>query len=334
MFDLKTNEVEGATVGAIGTATETALSTQTDFWAERVRASIRKTFASALETGTLLIEAKDALPRGQWLPMLKKVGLHPRKAQMIMRVATDARFANASPDSHLPPCYTTLDAIRRLPEELYQRLLADGTINPAVTRAEIKAIIVKMKQKEDEKRLPGLAPVNGKFRTLVIDPPWQSMSSGGRACDYATMSQDKLLRLPVPNWLLDDAHVYLWILDGELRNAWALLDHWGIKFKHILTWNKTFPDGTPRMGLGHHFRNNAENILFGVRGRLRTRSRTIGKAFDAPAVGKHSEKPDRFYQIVRAASYPPYGELFGRRSREGFLNIYEEAKHGMAKVAA
>jgi len=114
----------------------------------------------------------------------------------------------------------------------------------------------------------------------------------------------------------------------------ALFKHWGIAFKQILTWNKTFPSGKPRNSLGYHFRDNAENVLFGVRGNLRTRVRTIGKSFEAPVVGEHSTKPDKFYEIVRAASYPPYGEAFQRKPRDGFVNLYQPSQHVTEFAAA
>jgi hypothetical protein len=50
-------------------------------------------------------------------------------------------------------------------------------------------------------------------------------------------------------------------------------------------------------------------VLFGVRGHLMTRSTSTATHFEAP-LGEHSEKPERFYEIVREASYPPYGEAF------------------------
>ncbi len=135
--------------------------------------------------------------------------------------------------------------------------------------------------------------------------------------------------------LLDEAHVYLCAINAELQNAFALFAHWGIRYDEMLVWNKTHPNGQPRMGMGQNLRHTCEFILFGVRGNLRTReaARSIGTSFEAP-VGEHSEKPGRLYEIVRAASYPPFGELFGRKPRDGFTNLYQEAAQDITKAAA
>jgi N6-adenosine-specific RNA methylase IME4 len=90
---------------------------------------------------------------------------------------------------------------------------------------------------------------------------------------------------------------------------------WGFAHKTILTWIK------PRWGLGSYFRNQTEHVLFGIRGALGTRSDSISTLFEAP-VGEHSEKPERFYEIVRAASYSPYGEAFQRQARPDFANLF------------
>jgi hypothetical protein len=52
-----------------------------------------------------------------------------------------------------------------------------------------------------------------------------------------------------------------------------------------------------------------------------TRSTSIPTHFEA-AVGKHSGKPDAFYQIVRAASYLPAGEAFQGKARAGFVDLF------------
>jgi N6-adenosine-specific RNA methylase IME4 len=177
-------------------------------------------------------------------------------------------------------------------------------------RAEMRAA--------DEARVRALRPIAGKFRTLVVDPPWdyEWLSLAGRASPgYATMTQEQLLLLGVADWAEDDSHLYLWTTNNFLTRAVALMAHWGFAHKTVLTWIK------PRFGLGSYFRNSTEHVLFGVRGTLRTRSDSIATHFEAP-VGKHSEKPAAFYEIVRTASYEPYGECFQREPRPDFQNLF------------
>jgi hypothetical protein len=50
-------------------------------------------------------------------------------------------------------------------------------------------------------------------------------------------------------------------------------------------------------------------------------------------MGGHSEKPEKFYEIVRAASYPPYGEAFQRKPRPDFVNLYDEAPPPVIEAA-
>jgi len=170
------------------TAGNVVTPAQAAFWTPRIRAAIHKSFAGTMETGRLLREAKDAVDHGEWLPLLRGVGLHPRTAPMWMRIAVNPRFANASRDSLLPAYPGALDAISRLPEDVYQRLLAEGVINPTVSKAAIKEQLDRLQQAADEERNQNLGAVAGKVRTLVGDPGWAIMSRGGRACNYQTMS--------------------------------------------------------------------------------------------------------------------------------------------------
>jgi hypothetical protein len=63
----------------------------------------------------------------------------------------------------------------------------------------------------------------------------------------------------------------------------------------ILTWIKP-----PPFGLGSYYRNSTEQCLFAT-----PAAASIPTHFITPR-GEHSEKPEAFYDIVRAASYPPY----------------------------
>ncbi len=180
----------------------------------------------------------------------------------------------------------------------------------------------KLKRGQDESRILSVQPVAGKHKTLVIDPPWDygDLSLAGRgSTTYATMSHEELLALPVPDWADDDCHLYLWTTNNFMTRAVDLMVHWGFQHKTVLTWVK------PKWGLGSYFRNSTEHVLFGVKGTLRTRSDSIATHFEAH-VGEHSAKPDAFYDIVREASYPPFGEAFQRGQRDGFGNLFSDGQ--------
>jgi N6-adenosine-specific RNA methylase IME4 len=174
---------------------------------------------------------------------------------------------------------------------------------------------------KDEARVLGLQPREGKFRTLVVDVPWAYDTDwlGRGAPQYALMGREESLALPVAQWAEDDCHLYLWATNANLPLAVECMRVWGFEHKSVLTWVKPAP-----FGLGKYFRGSTELCLFGIRGSVITRSTSIATHFEAPR-GEHSEKPERFYEIVREASYPPYGEAFQRKVRPDFVNLFVEA---------
>jgi N6-adenosine-specific RNA methylase IME4 len=181
-------------------------------------------------------------------------------------------------------------------------------------------------RKEDEVRILSLSQVTGKFPTLVIDPPWdyEGLSLAGRAAPlYAVMSHEELMAFDVARWALDDCAMYLWVTNNFMTRGVELMAKWGFAHKTVLTWVK------PRIGLGSYFRNSTEHALFGVRGNMKTRRDDMPTHFEAPTTG-HSIKPEKFYEIVRAASYPEFGELFQREARPDFKNLYQPKAAGAA----
>ena len=234
--------------------------------------------------------------------------------------------------SHEEPVLRLSDLdISKSQSSKWQRLaeLPDDEFETKVERGKRKAVSVidgtaKLERAEmraqDEERVRSLSPAQGKFRTLIIDPPWdyEWLSLAGRARPgYATMTHEELLAMDVAQWADDNCHLYLWTTNNFMTRAVDLMAHWGFQHKTVLTWVK------PRWGFGSYFRNSTEHVLFGVRGELRTRSDSIATHFEAPTTD-HSAKPDAFYDLVLKASYEPFGEAFQRTSRPEFTNLFEE----------
>lgn len=176
---------------------------------------------------------------------------------------------------------------------------------------------------------PGPLPA-GTFRTVVADPPWQygNTSTRGAAEDhYSTMTIEELCALPVAERMAPDAHLYLWVTNNFIREAFEVMDAWGFAYKTCLTWVK------PQMGMGNYFRGVTEHILFGAKGSLRTQARDIRNCFEAPRQ-KHSAKPDLFYDIVEKASPGPYLEMFARRARLGDWSYWGNESLETTELAA
>jgi N6-adenosine-specific RNA methylase IME4 len=137
----------------------------------------------------------------------------------------------------------------------------------------------------------------------------------------ATQSLEQLRELnPVERWAeATGTHLYLWTTNNFMPEACKLVVQWGFQYRTILTWVKP-----PPFGMGTYFRHSTEHVLFATYGEettTRSAAASLPTHFEAPR-GGHSEKPDRFYEIVKAASCPPYGEANQRQQRRGFVSLF------------
>ena len=179
----------------------------------------------------------------------------------------------------------------------------------------------------------GLMPVTpplpeGLYSCIVADPPWQldtgpdviggTGEAGHDALDYDQMSLEaiKALGEDLRAHLPDDAHLYLWTTNRYVEAAYGVARAWGFEPSVLLVWAKT-PQG---VGLGDTFRLTTEFILFARRGNLPDRQIIPTTWFNWPR-GRHSEKPDEFFEMVESVS--PGSkltrlEMFARKEREGW----------------
>jgi N6-adenosine-specific RNA methylase IME4 len=204
--------------------------------------------------------------------------------------------------------------VRLEPEEIepVAGLVLSGELpNVAAAKREYK-------RRKDAENLPDVPEPTGKYRCIVIDPPWDfgdegDVSQMGRGIPkYATMPIDEVERLPVAELADDDCHLYLWITNRSLPKGFRLLEAWGFRYITTLTWCK------PSIGVGNYFRNNTEHMLFAVKGSQRLTRFDVGTWFQAPRGKEHSEKPDEAYSLIASCSPGPRLDMFARKARDGF----------------
>jgi N6-adenosine-specific RNA methylase IME4 len=165
------------------------------------------------------------------------------------------------------------------------------------------------------------------YGTILADPPWQFQNRTGKVAPehkrlsrYQTLNLQEIKEIPVWVVAAEQSHLYLWVPNALLREGLEVMEAWGFKYKTNIVWHKVRKDGEPDgRGVGFYFRNTTEQILFGVRGRLRTlkRGRTQVNIIKTRK-REHSRKPDELYEIIEACSPAPYLELFARGQREGW----------------
>lgn len=165
-----------------------------------------------------------------------------------------------------------------------------------------------------------------EFGTIAADPPWMPTLGGtwtaradkGRGQRfYPTMGLEQIKALDVP--AAPQAHLYLWCLSQHIDWGYDVARAWGFEPVMLLTWCKRGP------GVGR-FRCNTEHVLLARKGSRhgnpfgqggRHAQATEGTWFEWPR-GKHSEKPDEFYDLAERLSPGPRLEMFARKPRLGW----------------
>jgi N6-adenosine-specific RNA methylase IME4 len=295
----------------------------------RIAASWRRTREAAIETGRLLLDAKQALPHGEfgamidgWLPFGR------RWAQHLMAIAGDARLSNAKHASLLPASAETLYELTRLDDESFARRIGDGTISPDMRRADIATVVMQEHRRKREAELGArqYALPDKKFGVVYADPEWSFEFWGepglrGPDNHYPTSPLEAIRARDVASIAADDAVLFLWTTAPRLGDAFATIEAWGFRYRSNFIWEKD------RISTGYWNRNKHEQLLIGARGQIPCPAPGTqwDSLLEAPA-GEHSVKPDLFYELIEAY-FPnlPKIELNARRPRDGWAAWGDEA---------
>lgn len=291
--------------------------------------------------GQLILQKKEILSKGKGYrsdleeqdsgePDLNWGQVKENKDKMLGR--TDRKLAAESGIGH-----NTLSRIAKIekaatPEMKKALATGDISINDAFTK-----IRHEEKRKQNISSLEAIdiketKALQGVYDVITIDPPWPietthsaKSTAGYLPLQYPTMSLDEIKALEIP--CAEDCHVFLWTTQKFLFAAKDILDAWSLDYVCTFTWIK---NGGPQVvGLPQY---NTEFFLYGRKGIPKfVDTKGFFTALQAPK-GKHSEKPQEFYDLIRRVTAGRRLDMFNRRSIEGFDGWGKEAAADAVEV--
>lgn len=164
-----------------------------------------------------------------------------------------------------------------------------------------------------------------KYKTIVIDPPWDIGLTGGKlknkkycrfgkGLPYNIMSDDEIKNFPIDDFADNNCDLFMWVVHSKLPIAFKIIEKWGFKHHCLLTWDKT-------NGIGlHGFQRKTEYVIYAYRGKMgidRSKGKYIPTLF-TEKLTENSVKPKIFYELIRQRTKEPRIDIFARRNIYGF----------------
>ena len=207
--------------------------------------------------------------------------------------------------------------LARIKSSKTQRAVAESIKSGKSKNVQQAVRNIKYKERIQNLTTPESLESIGTFDVIYADPPWtydvKISESRDVALKYPVMTLDKIKNLQVPS--AEDAVLFLWVPSGLLVEGFEVIKAWGFQYKSQCIWLKDRP------GMGFWFRAVHEFLLVSTKGNFPKppAEKLVYSVIHTKKKLGHSEKPDRFYQIIE--SYYPgrrYLELFATKKRKGW----------------
>lgn len=198
--------------------------------------------------------------------------------------------------------------------------IAERVLSGELTIPKAKAEINRRERNDFMVETVDIRVPDGKYRTIVIDPPWQMEKvlreerPNQAGFEYPTMTTDQIKAFPIPAEVADDdCHLFMWTTQKFLPFAFEILDTWGFRYVFTMVWHK--PGGFQPFNLPQY---NCEFVVYGRKGTPGFIDlKAFPTCFDAPR-REHSRKPDEFYSLIKRVCPGPRIDIFSREKRDGF----------------
>jgi N6-adenosine-specific RNA methylase IME4 len=161
----------------------------------------------------------------------------------------------------------------------------------------------------------------GKYQVIYADPPWPyNAEQHGReaqktvlADHYGSKSIEWLCDLPIRDLAAPNAVLFLWTTSPKIfEGAQQVIDAWGFEYKSSMVWDKV------KHNVGYYVSVRHEFLLICTKGSCLPDNRKLYDSVVTVERTGHSEKPDRFYEIIEDLYHGRKIELFARKKRSGW----------------
>jgi len=168
-----------------------------------------------------------------------------------------------------------------------------------------------------------MADIDKKYQTVVIDPPWNVHNNlknlkyyrTGKKMPYPMMTDEEIKQFPINNFAGERCDLFLWTITSRIPICFDILKHWNFKYMDFLAWDKGI--GVPVNGIYR----KVEWIIYAYRGLMGINKK--GKFIPTTNIlsekrGKHSRKPDNFYEVIGNNTKEPRIDIFAREKHDGW----------------
>lgn len=220
--------------------------------------------------------------------------------------------------------------VAELPKTEQREIVAKGEKEILEAAKQIReSRAVERRQRNDELRTAAMSieTPKGKYRCIVIDPPWDVQKyerdvrpNQSADLDYPTLTHEQIAEFDIGGMSSDDGcHLFCWTTQKHLPPTLAIVEQWGFKYCLVMVWHKN--GGPQPFGLPQY---NCEFVVYARRGSPEFRdTKQFFTCFNAQR-REHSRKPDEFYELIERVTYGPRIDIFSRESRVGFEQFGNE----------
>ncbi|MEV0382387.1 DUF3102 domain-containing protein [Nonomuraea sp. NPDC050643] len=151
---------------------------------------------SIVETGRRLIEAKQRVGHGNWLPTVEMLPFSEATARKLMAISTHPDLANRSHGNDLPASWSTLYVLAQLPPGEIPKRIEAGEITPELDRSTAQTWVSTYAASRQEALNAWSGAVDGLTRALsyakTYKPPIGIPENYVSVADFAERAESLL----------------------------------------------------------------------------------------------------------------------------------------------